>query len=168
MSDQNEPSLISAVQAWQATQLTQEEVVTRFTSLPREEGHVVRQAITDLLALPEVTATAAAPGAGSAAPTTDAWRAELMAGRARAWNSPDPAGLLVGPTVLILTDGQRGVVISAAGTRALSGSVSASLLLLCQTIVMAQNALNEREMGTLRQQRIESASTSMSEIDIIS
>ncbi|MCD0177828.1 hypothetical protein IHN32_17985, partial [Deinococcus sp. 14RED07] len=72
------------------------------------------------------------------------------------------------PTVLILTDGQRGVVISAAGTRALSGSVSASLLLLCQTIVMAQNALNEREMGTLRQQRIESASTSMSEIDIIS
>jgi len=168
VSEQNEPSLIGAVQAWQATQLTQEDVVTRFTALPRDEGHVVRQAITDLLALPDITTTAAAPGADSAAPTTDAWRAELMAGRARAWNSPDPAGLLVGPTVLILTDGQRGVVVSAGGTRALSSSVSASLLLLCQTIVMAQNALNEREMGTLRQQRIESASTSMSEIDIIS
>ncbi|GAA0514361.1 hypothetical protein [Deinococcus depolymerans] len=164
MSDQNKPSLISAVQAWQASQLTQEEAVAHFTALQRDEGHLVRQAITDLLRSPD-------PGApvpsGAASPTTDAWRAELMAGRARTWHSPEPAGLLVGPTVLILTDGQRGVVLSAGGTRRLSSSVSASLMLLCQTIVLAQSALNEREMGALRQQRVESASTSMSEIEII-
>ncbi|GGR69207.1 hypothetical protein GCM10008959_34040 [Deinococcus seoulensis] len=160
-------TLSGAVRAWQAGHLTQEGVVARFTALRRDEGSEVRGAIDELL-----LGAAGGPvlGAAHGAPetATDAWREELMASRARAWSSPDQAGLLVGPSVLILTDGLRGVVLSAAGTRALTGSVSGSLMLLCQTIVLAQGALDSRTMGDLRQQRIESASTSMSEIEPIS
>lgn len=87
-----------------------------------------------------------------------------MACRAKTWGSPTSAGLLVGPTVLILTDGRRGVVLDDSGTQLLKSSVSASLLLLCQTIVLADNAVDAQEVGRLRQQRIESTSTSLSEI----
>lgn len=159
-------TLSGAVRAWQAGQLPQEGVVARFTALRRDEGSEVRGAIDELLLGAAGTPVlGAAHGAHETA--TDAWREELMASRARAWSSPDQAGLLVGPSVLILTDGLRGVVLSAAGTRALNSSVSGSLMLLCQTIVLAQGALDSRTMGDLRQQRIESASTSMSEIEII-
>ncbi|WP_291430447.1 hypothetical protein [Deinococcus sp.] len=162
-------TLISAVRAWQAGQWSQEQVVAQFTALKRQEGSEVRAALDSLLTL----ATPGNPALGSAQDAahetaTDAWREELMASRARAWSSQDQAGLLVGPTVLILTDGSRGVVMSSDGTRPLSSSVSGSLMLLCQTIVLAQDALDSQTMGDLRQQRIESASTSMSEIDTIS
>lgn len=169
VSGEADGTLISAVRAWQAGQWPQEQVVAQFTALKRQEGGEVRAALDGLLRL----GTPGNPALGTAQDgthetATDAWREELMASRARAWSSPDQAGLLVGPTVLILTDGSRGVVLSAAGTRPLSSSVSGSLMLLCQTIVLAQDALDSRTMGDLRQQRIESASTSMSEIDIIS
>ena len=75
--------------------------------------------------------------------------------------------MLVGPTVLILTDGRQGVVLGQQDTRVLNSSVSGSLMLLCQTIVLAEHALNERDMRQLQEQRLESASTSLSEIDPI-
>ncbi|THF67625.1 hypothetical protein E7T06_20210 [Deinococcus sp. Arct2-2] len=98
---------------------------------------------------------------------TDSWREELMACRARTWPSPDQAGLLVGPHVLILTDGQQGVILGTAGVRVLGRSMGGSLMLLCQTIVMAEHAVNAQDLGNLRQQRIESASTTLSEIQPI-
>ena len=55
-------------------------------------------------------------------------------------------------------------MLGGSGTRILTGSMSASLLLLAQTIVMADHAVDAQELGKLRQQRIESTSTSLSEI----
>ncbi|MFB9993299.1 hypothetical protein ACFFLM_15100 [Deinococcus oregonensis] len=98
---------------------------------------------------------------------TERWREELMACRARTWPSPDQAGMLVGPHILILTDGQQGVILGAAGARVLGRSMGGSLMLLCQTIVMAEHAVNAQDLGSLRQQRIESASTTLSEIQPI-
>lgn len=150
------PSLAEAVALWQAGELDREALIGQLTALGG--GEAVHALIGDLIA--------GAPGhevAGAA--DTDGWRAELLASRAKAWAHPASAGLLVGPHVLILTDGRRGVVVTAEGTRVLGGSVSASMLLLCQTIVMADHAVDAQELGTLRQQRIESTSTSLSEIE---
>lgn len=150
------PSLAEAVALWQAGELDREALIGQLTALGG--GEAVHALIGDLIA--------GAPGHEVAgAPDTDGWRAELLASRAKAWAHPAGAGLLVGPHVLILTDGRRGVVLTAEGTRVLGGSVSASMLLLCQTIVMADHAVEAQELGTLRQQRIESTSTSLSEIE---
>ncbi|WP_034388790.1 hypothetical protein [Deinococcus sp. YIM 77859] len=151
--------LLAAVQAWQQSQAPREVLIGLLTHLDDQQGGMVQELIEQLA------------GQGRAqAPSrqTDEWRAELMASRARAWASPNSAGLLVGPTVLILSDGRRGVVLSERGTRPLGSSVAASLLLLAQTIVLADHALDSREVSELRQQRIESSSTSLSEIKPVS
>ncbi|BDP43790.1 hypothetical protein DAETH_37590 (plasmid) [Deinococcus aetherius] len=89
---------------------------------------------------------------------------ELLACRARAWASPDSVGLLVGPTVLILTDGRQGAVLSDAGTR---------LLTLSSKQQRFPAVPDHRDggprgrcpgAGKLHQQRVESTSTSLSEI----
>lgn len=150
------PSLAEAVARWQAGELAREALVGALTA--QKDGAAVRELIDELSAAhPEREVLGAADTAG--------WRAELLASRAKTWPHPESAGLLVGPQVLILTDGQRGVVLTPEGQRGLGASVSASMLLLCQTIVMADHAVDAQELGTLRQQRIESTSTSLSEIE---
>ena len=62
---------------------------------------------------------------------------------------------------------KRGVILYPDHVRALPASTSGSMMLLCQTIVMAQNAVDAKEIGQLRQQRIDSTSTSLSEIEPI-
>ncbi|WP_027460659.1 hypothetical protein [Deinococcus murrayi] len=152
----NPPSLAEAVALWQAGELGREALVGQLTT--QQEGTAVRSLLETLsVGHPEQEGLGAADTAG--------WRAELLASRAKTWPHPESAGLLVGPQVLILTDGQRGVVLTPEGHRVLGASVSASLLLLCQTIVMADHAVDAQELGTLRQQRIESTSTSLSEIE---
>ncbi|MDL2345320.1 hypothetical protein QOL99_14350 [Deinococcus sp. MIMF12] len=149
------PSPAEAVALWQAGALGREALVGQLTALAG--GETIHALIGELIA--------GAPGHEVAGADTEEWRAELLASRAKAWAHPASAGLLVGPHVLILTDGRRGVVLTDQGTRELGGSVSASMLLLCQTIVMADHAVDAQELGTLRQQRIESTSTSLSEIE---
>ncbi|GBF07954.1 hypothetical protein DAERI_200011 [Deinococcus aerius] len=149
--------LLGAALAWQRGETTRDALLGPLTRLGHDEGGAVHDLIGDLIAW-------APPSPDTGDRDADRWRAELMACRARTWASPASAGLLVGPTVLILTDGGRGVVLDPSGTRPLPGSISASLLLLCQTIVMADNAVDAQELGKLRQQRIESSSTSLSEI----
>lgn len=156
-------SLLHALGAWQGGEATRDALLGPLTLLGAEQGDIVHSLIRAVIAqIP------GRPPAGPGALDTDHWRAELMACRARAWASPASAGLLVGPTVLILTDGRQGVVLGDSGARVLTGSVSGSLLLLAQTIVMADDAVDARELGRLRQQRIESNSTSLSEIKPIS
>ena len=75
--------------------------------------------------------------------------------------------MLVGPEVLVLTDGRSGVVLRQSGTQCLPGSVSASMMLLCETIVMAHTALDQDELLKLQRQRVDATSTSLSEIDRI-
>ncbi|GGK99902.1 hypothetical protein [Deinococcus radiotolerans] len=156
----NTEPLLTAVHAWQRGALDREDLIARLTALGREDAPLLSELIGQL------TVQAAPHGHGAPAADspngTDVWRDELMGSRARTWGT---VGLLVGPSVLILTDGQRGVVLGERESRALSSSVSGSLMLLCQTIVMAEHALNEREMQHLREQRLQSASSSLSEID---
>ncbi|MPY66383.1 hypothetical protein F8S09_06670 [Deinococcus sp. SDU3-2] len=148
--------MAEAAALWQAGGLDREALVGQLTTLG--EGEAVHALIGDLIGEAPGHEVTDAAGTGE-------WRAELLASRAKAWAHPASAGLLVGPHVLILTDGRRGVVLTAEGTRVLKASVSASMLLLCQTIVMADHAVDAQELGTLRQQRIESTSTSLSEIE---
>ena len=152
-------SLLHHIGAWQKGEATRDALLGPLTTLDGEQGDTVHSLIRGLIARAQ-----ARQSAGADDRSTDRWRAELMACRAKAWASPASAGLLVGPTVLILTDGRQGVVLGDTGTRVLASSVSGSLLLLAQTIVMADNAVDTRELGRLRQQRIESNSTSLSEI----
>lgn len=140
-----------------------DQIVERLAELP---GELVWQVIQGVAAQ-ATPAAAGAPVSGGEEHSTEHWREELMACRARTWPSPAQAGLLVGPRVLILTDGQRGVMLSAQGVRVLGGSMSGSLMLLCQTIVMTEHAVNAQDLGNLRQQRTESASTTLSEIQPI-
>ena len=160
------PDWLGLVSAWQRGEVPREALTGPLTQLGSDQGETVQTLISGLLARARQVAgeRGAGPGADSDA-STDNWRAELLACRARTWASPASAGLLVGPTTLLLTDGRQGVVLGRSGLRALPGSVSASLLLLCQTIVMADYAVDAQELGTLRQQRIESTSTSLSEIE---
>lgn len=166
-----ETALLQALSAWQRGQLARDVLIGQFTALRPEQGQVVQHVIERLEPDPgRPPAEAVTPATGARTvetQATDTWRQELMACRARTWGFPASAGLLVGPSVLILTDGQRGVLLRPTGTRLLPGSTSASLMLLCQTIVLADHALDAQELGQLRQQRIESTSTSLSEIEII-
>ena len=152
-------TLLNAALDWQRGALTRDALVTQLTALGREDAPL----ITDLIVRLRAHAAGHEPDRDTPR-STDGWRDELMGSRACTWGG---AGMLVGPNVLILTDGQRGVVLGEHDTRALSSSVSGSLMLLCQTIVMAEHALNQREMHDLREQRLQSASTSLSEIDPI-
>lgn len=155
--------LLRAAQAWQRGEAPREALTGPLVLLPPGEGGgLVSELIGALLAQAD-----ASPPAGAEQRGVGDWRSELLACRARAWASPAAAGLLVGPGALILTDGRRGVVLTSPGTRALASGTSASLLLLAQTIVMADHAVDAQELGRLRQQRIESTSTSLSEIDPI-
>lgn len=153
------PALLERLQAWQAGAATLDELVQDLTTLGPEEGAAVQ-------ALIRVVRASLAPTPSHAVrPSADDWRAELMACRARVWPAPDPAGLLVGPGLLILTDGRQGTIVRQQGARPLPPSVSASLMLLCQTIIMAQHAVDAQELGQLQRQRITSSSTSLSEIE---
>ncbi|GAA5513958.1 hypothetical protein Dcar01_02707 [Deinococcus carri] len=155
-----ETALLTAIAAWQAGTIPRESLVAQFTGISREEGQLIQQVITSLIQHAPASAEAKSPDR-----STNEWRAELMDSRARAWAHPASAGLLVGPEVLILTDGRQGISLRPTRVWVLNSSVSASLLLLCQTIVMADHALNAQELGKLRQQRIESTSSSLSEIE---
>ncbi|UBV44897.1 hypothetical protein LAJ19_19095 (plasmid) [Deinococcus taeanensis] len=156
---------LNVIEAWQRGETARDAVITHLTALERDQGGVVTGVIATLT--PHAPPHDQPQGTGEPRGGTLLWREELMNSRARTWTGPDAAGLLVGPTVLLLTDGRQGVVIGERDTRALSASVSASVMLLCQTIVMAQHALDERDVNDLRKQRVESTSTSMSEIEII-
>ncbi|WP_291426097.1 hypothetical protein [Deinococcus sp.] len=161
-------SLLETIYSWQAGKAPREAVVGLLGALGPEYGDLVQETVQELTHWVNAAPT---PGAGKSVPAaqgdTDAWRSELMACRARAWAFPHSAGMLVSDAILILTDGQRGVILYPDHIRALPASTSGSMMLLCQTIVMAQNAVDAKEVGQLRQQRIDSASTSLSEIEPI-
>ncbi|MFD1733402.1 hypothetical protein ACFSC4_22985 [Deinococcus malanensis] len=135
-------------------------LIQRLTQLGPEQGAQVQQLIQEVQNSLAPTPSHAAPP-----PSPAEWRSELMACRARVWPAPDPAGLLVGPDVMILTDGHAGTIVRDHGARTLPGSVAASLMLLCQTIIMAQNAVDAQELSRLQQQRITANSTSLSDIE---
>ena len=151
--------LLNSVQSWQRGEQSRGEVLGLLSQVPSDDGGLIRDVIQQLCG-----------SSGATTPhgeTTDAWRAELMASRARTWRVPDTAGLLVGPSALILTDGRMGAVLRREGVQCLPASVCASMMLLCETIVMAHTALDTHEMQKLQRQRVEATSTSLSEIDRI-
>lgn len=151
--------LLTSLEAWLRGETSREAATDPLVRLSPEGGAAVQELIALL---------SARAGAGPSGTSTDAWRDELMACRARTWRVPDVAGLLVGPQVLILTDGRAGVVLRDEGVRALTASVCPSMLLLCETIVMAQTALDRQGIEQLQRQRAQAASTSLSEIEKIS
>ncbi len=160
--------LLDAVLAWQKSEQPRDAFIQPLIRLPEEQGFVVReliQRVTQKLESQPVGATTTEQNPDK--PKIDHWREELMACRVKTWSFPNPAGLLVGPTVCILVTGEQGVVLRAQAGRVLPISVCGSLLLLSQTIVMAQNAVNAKELQSLQQQRIESTSTSLSAIQPI-
>lgn len=158
--------LLKVIQAWQTGETERQTAVVALSTVPLDEGRVLLDVLDGLSR--QVELARVAHDHAHQQEDTESWRSELMASRARSWNYPDGVGLLVCPSVLILTDGRRGVVLREnGGAKALPASTSASLMLLCQTIVMAENSMNEKEMSRLQQQRIESTSTSLSEIEII-
>lgn len=159
---QDMQTLLALTDNWQGGDVGRTELVSALRKVGDSSGELIRSLITQL------SHGAKQAGHSEEHPeNTDAWRQELMACRARSWPYPHSAGLLVGPHVLILTDGEQGVLLRGGRLRVLAPSVSASLLLLCQTIVMAQHSLDGKIVGQARTQRIESASTSLSEIDPI-
>ncbi len=163
--------LLDTIRHWQAGQTPREAVTLLLAALPADQGETVQATIRELStwirAAPAKAQAGPAQVEASHADETDTWRAELMACRAKAWAYPAGAVMLVSPSVLILTDGQQGVILQKDQARALPSSTSGSLMLLGQTIVMAQNAVDAQEVGQLRQQRIDSTSTSLSEIEVI-
>lgn len=163
-------TLTDTIRDWQAGQAPREAVIGLLTSLPGDQGLTVQQTVgqlTDWVRTASRPGDAAHPEHHAAPEDTDSWRNELMACRAKAWSYPQSAGMLLSDAVLILTDGTRGLILQDGRARALPSSTAGSLMLLCQTIVMAQNAVDAGEVGHLRQQRIDSTSTSLSEIEPI-
>lgn len=158
-------TLLDTIRAWQEGQAAREAVTVLLAALPADEGQTVQTTIQALHGW--IKQSPSSGGGHGSSDETEAWRSELMACRAKAWAYPQAAGMLVSPAVLILTDGTHGVILQKDRARALPSSTAASLMLLCQTIVMAQNAVDAREVGQLRQQRIDSTSTSLSEIEVI-
>ncbi|MFD1733743.1 hypothetical protein ACFSC4_25100 [Deinococcus malanensis] len=154
------PSLLDLLIEWQEGVGDRDRLIQRLTQLGPEQGAQVQQLIQEVQNSLAPTPSHAAPP-----PSPAEWRSELMACRARVWPAPDPAGLLVGPDVMILTDGHAGTIVRDHGARTLPGSVAASLMLLCQTIIMAQNAVDAQELSRLQQQRITANSTSLSDIE---
>ena len=161
-------SLLDALRAWQAGKAPREAVVGLLSALGPEHGDLVQETVRELAHwVGAAPAQAPHARASAAQADTEAWRHELMSCRAKAWAFPHSAGMLVSDALLILTDGQHGVILYPDHVRALPASTSGSMMLLCQTIVMAQNAVDAKEIGQLRQQRIDSTSTSLSEIEPI-
>ncbi|SMB80232.1 hypothetical protein [Deinococcus hopiensis] len=153
--------IIEQVRLWQRGETSLDELTHAFVGLD-EPGGEVGAAITELCGDVGRTGNAQEGDWNSAE-----WRAALLGCRARTWPTPGPAGLLAGSGLLILTDGQQGVVLREGNQRCLPRAICPSLLLLAQTIVMADDALDAREVDTLRQQRTQATSTSLSEIDPI-
>lgn len=157
-------ALLSTIRRWQLGAVSREQVVLELTRVPLDQGEVMLEVLSGLQGQVELARVTSGEHAQE---DTESWRNELMASRARNWNYPNGVGLLVCPSVLILTDGRRGVVLRVSGAKALPSSTSASIMLLCQTIVMAQHAVDAQELKKLQDQRIASTSTSLSEIEII-
>lgn len=160
---QDDPTseLRSAVLAWQRGELFRDSLVQLLSRVPEDQGQVIRELIVALCQ--HVQRLQSTPAAKSA-PEVEAWRHELMSSRARAWGVPHQAGMLVSPHLILLVSADQGLVLRDGALSCLPVSVCGSLLLLAQTIVMAQTAVDEQELRELRQQRIESTSTSLSEI----
>lgn len=157
--------LLDAVLAWQRGELPRDTVVQTLSGVPADQGADIQGLIGALCQ--RVQSASASPSGSGQGEGVDSWRAELMGSRARAWAYPDIAGLLVGPEVILLVDSREGVVLRGDSAACLPASVCGSLVLLCQTIVMAQSAVDAQELQKLQQQRIESTSTSLSEIEPI-
>lgn len=154
------PSVLDLLIDWQDGTGDRDRLIQYLTQLGPEQGAEVQNLIREVQ-----RSLAPTPSHAAAPPSPAQWRSELMACRARVWPTPDPAGLLVGPEVMILTDGHAGTILRDHGARTLPSSVAASLMLLCQTIIMAQHAVDAQELGQLRQQRITASSTSLSDIE---
>lgn len=158
-------ALLDLVMAWQRGEVEREALIGALVRVPRDQGHVVHEVLRDLcqrVTCAEPLGPGAHPGAHLDA---SVWREELMGCRARAWEYPEIAGLLVGPQVVILVDSREGVILRDGAARCVPRSVAGSLMLLCQTVVMAQSAVDARELEALRSQRVNSTSTSLSEIE---
>lgn len=161
----DEPNtLLDAVLAWQRGHLFRDSLISLLSRVPENDGGQVVRVVQALCARLEQMPPGT-PGRPDQAHDTDGWRDELMSSRAKAWAVPHPAGMLVGPHLIILVSGDQGVILREGVARCLPRSVCGSILLLCQTIMMAHSAVDARELRALRQQRIESTSTSLSEIN---
>lgn len=155
--------IVDQVRLWQGGEQALAELAQALSALEEGRGDEVHAALAELCRPgPE----AASPDRGTDWNSAD-WKRALLGCRARMWTAPRPVGLLVGPGLLILTDGQQGVILREEGRRCLPRSICTSLLLLAQTIVMADHALDARELESLRDQRTQATSTSLSEIDPI-
>lgn len=167
-SDPDQPSaeaaIVQTVRRWQLGAARREDVVLALSSVPLDQGEVLISVLDSLQRHVELARVSSGEHVQE---DSESWKAELMSARARSWSFPHSVGLLVCPSVIILTDGRRGVALRASGAKALPASTCASLTLLCQTIVMAQNAVDVQELRKLQDQRIASTSTSLSEIEII-
>lgn len=153
--------LCQLVSAWEQGTSSREQVVKALSEV--QTGDIIKGLITELVTTkPVVTPNESSSQAKEN--TTDRWRSELMTCRAKAWSFPDASGLLVGQNILILTDGQSGMLLSEQNHTTLPRSSAASLMLLCQTIVMAQSSVNAKELQKLTRERLTSSSTSLSEI----
>ena len=147
------------VRSWLRKEIPLDVLSQRLSSLEDYQGAEISAAIAELC-----VTTATSLLQDSAIWSRNTWREALMSCRARTWATPHQVGLLVGPGILMLTDGQQGIILREDQIRCLSESICASLLLLAQTIVMADDALDACEVSELRRQRTEATSTSLSEI----
>lgn len=150
---------------WEQGVSSREEIVKALSAV--QTGDTIKGLITELATVDKKTLLTNEQNASGAENATERWRSELMTCRAKAWSFPEASGMLVGENILILMDGQSGVLLSAEGHTPLPSSSAASLMLLCQTIVMAQSAVNAQELQQLTRERLTSSSTSLSEIKTI-
>lgn len=154
-------SLFALFQEWQQGQQDRASLAQALSDVPAEQGEHIQALILEWLAKSESTTSHTTEDA-------EQWRAELMAARARTWNQPHRAAMLLSPNALILTDGEHGFILREKATQPLDTDTAGSLLLLAQTLVMAQTALDARELSKIREQRIDSTSTSLSEMEPLS
>lgn len=158
--------LIQILQHWQYAQEDRQAVIDALNAIPENEGHLIQEVIHEW----NTQSTPTPDHTESHLEEAEQWRAELMAARAKTWDIPHRAVLLISPNIIILTDGCEGLMLREGEERViriLHKSISSSLLLLGQTIIMANTALDTRELNKLREQRIDSTSTSLSEIEPI-
>lgn len=154
-------SLLILLQEWQQGQQDRASIAQALSDVPTEQGNHIQTLILKWLAQSESTTTQILEDA-------EQWRAELMAARARTWNQPYRAAMLLSPNALILTDGEHGFILREQTTQPFDTDTAGSLLLLAQTLVLAQTALDTRELSKIREQRIDSTSTSLSEMEPLS
>jgi len=163
--------IVDQVRLWQGGEEALAELTQTLSALEEERGDEVHAALSELCRPALEAASTGEAGSNTDRNSVDwnsaDWKRALLSCRARMWATPRPVGLLVGAGLLILTDGQQGVILREEGRRCLPRSICTSLLLLAQTIVMADHALDARELESLRDQRTQATSTSLSEIDPI-